>query len=116
MFGRSVTRIFGLPRYRFGQTDISRKEAMAGLTYSGKAFRDLMNSNYYPLANMKKSVAKLKASEDIHLPDPGIRSVSPDPDPAIELAAGKRQALAQGEGSRSRRPQHAAEHGPPVQG
>jgi hypothetical protein len=64
--GRSVPRIFD--RYRFSQTDISRKEAMAGLVYSGKAFRDLMNSNYYPLANMKKSVAKLKASDDIDLP------------------------------------------------
>ena len=41
---------------------------MAGLVYSGKAFRDLMNANYYPLANMKKSVAKLKASDDIDLP------------------------------------------------
>jgi hypothetical protein len=41
---------------------------MGGRTYSGKAFRDLMNSNYYPLASMKKSVAKLKASDDIDLP------------------------------------------------
>jgi len=41
---------------------------MAGLTYNGKAYPDLMNSNYYPLANMKKSLAKLKASEDIQLP------------------------------------------------
>ena len=41
---------------------------MGSRTYSGKPFRDLMNSNYYPLANMKKSVAKLKASKDIDLP------------------------------------------------
>src|SRR3954466_3021097 len=36
--------------------------------YTGKPFKDLMNGNYYPLENMKKSVKKLKASENIHLP------------------------------------------------
>ena len=41
---------------------------MGGRTYSRKSFRHLMNSNYYPLANMKKSVAKLRASDDIDLP------------------------------------------------
>jgi len=49
-------------------TDILREKAMGSRTYNGKQFRDLMNSNYYPLANMKKSVAKLKASDDIDLP------------------------------------------------
>ena len=41
---------------------------MGGRVYGGKAFKDLMNSNYFPLANMKKSVATLKASDDIDLP------------------------------------------------
>ncbi len=41
---------------------------MGMIVYTGKPFKDLMNSNYYPLANMKRSVAKLKASEDIDLP------------------------------------------------
>jgi hypothetical protein len=41
---------------------------MGGRVYTGKAFKDLMNSNYFPLENMKKSVKKLKASEQIHLP------------------------------------------------
>jgi hypothetical protein len=45
-----------------------RNGAMGTKTYNGRQFRDLMNSNYYPLANMKKSVAKLKASDDIDLP------------------------------------------------
>jgi hypothetical protein len=48
--------------------DILREKAMGSRPYRGKPFRDLMNSNYYPLANMKKSVAKLKASKDIDLP------------------------------------------------
>ena len=48
--------------------------------------------------------------------DPGIRSVPPDSDAGLELAAGQRQVLAQGEGPRSSRPQHPAEHGPLVQG
>ncbi len=41
---------------------------MGGRTYTGQQFKDLMNSNYYPLENMKKSVKILKASEHIHLP------------------------------------------------
>jgi len=41
---------------------------MGGRTYTGQEFKDLMNSNYYPLENMIRSVEKLKASEDIHLP------------------------------------------------
>lgn len=41
---------------------------MGGRTYTGQQFKDLMNSNYYPLANMIKSVEKLKASDDIHVP------------------------------------------------
>jgi hypothetical protein len=36
--------------------------------YTGRPFKDLMNANYFPLENMKKSVKKLKASENIHLP------------------------------------------------
>ncbi|MBC9880692.1 hypothetical protein G8O24_25525 [Bradyrhizobium sp. INPA01-394B] len=41
---------------------------MGSRPYTTAAFRNLMNSNYYPLANMKKSVAKLKASPHIDLP------------------------------------------------
>lgn len=41
---------------------------MGGKTYTGQQFKDLMNSNYYPLENMQKSVEILKASEDIHVP------------------------------------------------
>lgn len=41
---------------------------MGGRTYTGQKFKDLMNSNYYPLENMIRSVEILKASEDIHLP------------------------------------------------
>ncbi len=41
---------------------------MGSRPYTTAAFRNLMNSNYYPLANMKKSVAKLKASAHIDLP------------------------------------------------
>src|SRR3569623_288641 len=48
--------------------EILREKEMGSRTYNGASFRNLMNSNYYPLANMKKSVAKLKASDDIDLP------------------------------------------------
>jgi hypothetical protein len=41
---------------------------MSGRVYTGDDFKDLMNSNYYPLENMKRSVEILKTSEDIHLP------------------------------------------------
>jgi hypothetical protein len=41
---------------------------MGGRAYTGQQFKDLMNSNYYPLENMVSSVGKLKASEDIDLP------------------------------------------------
>ena len=41
---------------------------MGSRPYTTASFRNLMNSNYYPLANMKKSVAKLKASAHIDLP------------------------------------------------
>src|SRR5947209_17831004 len=49
-------------------TDILREKTMGSRTYNGASFRNSMNSNYCPLANMKKSVAKLKASDDIDLP------------------------------------------------
>jgi hypothetical protein len=41
---------------------------MGTRVYTGDDFKNLMNDNYYPLENMKKSVETLKASEHIHLP------------------------------------------------
>lgn len=40
---------------------------MSGRVYNGQPFKDLMNSNYYPLENMRKSVEILKASEHIDI-------------------------------------------------
>lgn len=39
---------------------------MGGI-YNDEQFKELMNSNYYPLDNMKRSVAKLKASDQIDI-------------------------------------------------
>jgi len=39
---------------------------MAGI-YDDQQYKNLMNSNYYPLENMKKSVARLKASNQIDI-------------------------------------------------
>jgi len=40
---------------------------MGGRVYNNQQFKDLMNANYYPLANMVKSVAILKASDLVDL-------------------------------------------------
>ena len=40
---------------------------MGGRTFNGEPFKNLMNSNYYPLENMKRSVEILKASEHIDI-------------------------------------------------
>lgn len=40
---------------------------MSGKVYNNQQFKDLMNSNYYPLDNMRKSVAILKASDQIDI-------------------------------------------------
>lgn len=37
-------------------------------SFMSPAFKGLMNQHYYPAENMKKSVAKLKASPDIYMP------------------------------------------------
>jgi hypothetical protein len=52
----------------FSEEGIEGVEGMGMVAYRGRPFRDLMNANYYPLENMKKSVKKLKASANIHLP------------------------------------------------
>ncbi len=48
--------------------DILREKTMGSRTYTGASFKDLMNDNYFPLENMKRSVDILKASPDIHVP------------------------------------------------
>lgn len=40
---------------------------MGGRVYNNQQFKDLMNANYYPLDNMIKSVAILKASDHIDI-------------------------------------------------
>lgn len=40
---------------------------MGGRVFNNQQFKDHMNSNYYPLDNMKKSVATLKASNQIDI-------------------------------------------------
>jgi hypothetical protein len=40
---------------------------MSGRVYNDQQFKDLMNSNYYPLDNMRKSIAILKASDHIDI-------------------------------------------------
>jgi hypothetical protein len=50
------------------ETIVSQATILGGAFYNNPQFKALMNSNYYPLDAMKRSVAKLKAASDqIHL-------------------------------------------------
>jgi hypothetical protein len=40
---------------------------MGGRVYNNQNFKDLMNNNYWPVDNMRKSIAILKASDQIDL-------------------------------------------------
>ena len=46
---------------------MSQAKIFGGAFYNNPEFKSLMNSLYYPLENMKKSVAKLKASGQIDI-------------------------------------------------
>lgn len=46
---------------------MSQINIFGGSVYNNQQFKDHMNSHYYPLENMKKSVEKLKASNQIDI-------------------------------------------------
>ncbi len=46
---------------------MSQARILGGAFYNNPEFKALMNSLYYPLENMKNSVAKLKASGQIDI-------------------------------------------------
>ena len=52
---------------------------MSGRVYQGKDFKTAMDSNYYPLENMKNSVDDADKLAEHRYRDDGVRSVSADP-------------------------------------
>src|SRR6185436_512902 len=57
----------GIPRSVQLPTWLAISEEMMGAIYDDERFKQLMNRNYYPLENMKESVAILKASDQIDI-------------------------------------------------
>src|SRR5262249_556642 len=56
------------PKKGIGDCAKSGKQGKSmGSIYDDQDYKSLMNNNYYPLENMKKSVAKLKASGQIDI-------------------------------------------------